>query len=132
LGSFSFGSWCHFVGTGGGTDIDDGSGLASRLTSEGFSLHTADAIELFEDFGDGSSSVFPDALRFSLDRLFVGVIVVVVAAAAALETVVSVGVGVGETGFVEAVSSGRRTLGTLSVCWKKKRNTRVSFTRKLI
>lgn len=120
FGSFSFGSWCHFVGTGGGTDIEDGSGLANRLTSEGFSRQTAEASELLDDFGDGSSSVFPDALRFSLDRFAIGVMVVVVVGgvdvAAALVDAVSVGVGVGETGFVEVVSSGRRTLGTFSVC----------------
>ena len=128
FGSFSFGSWCHFVGTGGGTDIDDGSGLANRLTSDGFSLHTVEASELLDDFGDGSSSVLPDALRFSLDRFAaVGVMVVVVVADALVAVVsVSVGVGVGETGFVEAVSSGRRTLGTLSVCCKRSRNNKLN------
>ena len=73
FGSFSLGSWCHLVGTGGGTDIDVGKGLANRLTREGFSRHTADATELLlACLALGSSpseTLLPDALRFSLDRL---------------------------------------------------------------
>jgi hypothetical protein len=42
-GSFSFGSWCHLVGTGGGTVLDAcAGGLDNRLAREGFSEQTAD------------------------------------------------------------------------------------------
>jgi hypothetical protein len=80
------------------------------LTRDGFSRQTVDASELFADFGDGSSSALPDALRFSLARLANVVVVDVV-----VEEVADDG-GVGETGFADGASSGRRTLGTLSVC----------------
>ena len=74
FGSFSFGSWCHLVGTGGGTDIDVGRVLANRLTREGFSRQTADATELLlACLALGSSPsetlLLPDALRFSFNRL---------------------------------------------------------------
>ena len=54
--------------------MEDGSGFAKRLTRDGFSLQTLDATELFEDFGDGSSSAFPDELLLSRLRLFEDVI----------------------------------------------------------
>ena len=40
-GNFSFGSWCHFVGTGGGTVLDAwAGGLDKRLANDGFSEQT--------------------------------------------------------------------------------------------
>ena len=44
-GSFSLGSWCHLVGTGGGTATALCSGLARRLVSEGFCLQTVEVTE---------------------------------------------------------------------------------------
>lgn len=100
--------------------MEDGSGFAKRLTRDGFSLQTLEATELFEDFGDGSSSAFPDELLLSRLRLFEDVIDVDVDVGVDVVAVADddgVGGGVGETGLADAVgSSGRLTLGTLSVC----------------
>ena len=44
-GNFSFGSWCHFVGTGGGTVLDAwAGGLDKRLANDGFSEQTAERV----------------------------------------------------------------------------------------
>ena len=40
LGSFSRGSWCHLVGTGGGTVMDKCGGFSSNSVRLGFSEHT--------------------------------------------------------------------------------------------
>ena len=42
LGSFSLGSWCHLVGTGGGTATEFVVGFESKEIRAGFCLHTDD------------------------------------------------------------------------------------------
>ena len=53
--SFSLGSWCHFVGTGGGTATALCSGLARRLVSDGFCFITVEAL-VAGDLAAGSPS----------------------------------------------------------------------------
>lgn len=56
-GSFSLGSWCHLVGTGGGTATELVVGFESKEIRAGFCLHTDDESP---ESDDGELLAFPD------------------------------------------------------------------------
>lgn len=58
LGSFSRGSWCHLVGTGGGTVIEECGGFSKSSVKLGFSEQTT-----LNDLADGALSRDPEAGR---------------------------------------------------------------------
>ena len=52
LGNFSRGSWCHLVGTGGGTVIEEWGGFSKSSVRLGFSEHTT-----LNDLADGAPTL---------------------------------------------------------------------------